>query len=73
VEARALFQEWRDLPQPRRHELRMAFRHLRELPPAEREKFLSSPELGNRFSSDEIKMLRGLERLLPERAQPAGP
>lgn len=72
-EAQEVFQQWRDLPPARRRELRVAFGHLRDLPSDQREQFLTSPELQNRFSPDEIRMLRGLSRLLPEGADSPEP
>jgi Protein of unknown function (DUF3106) len=72
-EAREVFQQWRELPPARRHALRLEFRHLCDLAPDKREQFLSGPQLQSRFSSDEIKMLRGLSGLLPEDGNPPQP
>ncbi len=72
-EARALFQQWRRLEPERRKELMVAFRRLRDLPPGEREGFLSSPEIGKRFSPSERDLLFGLGRLLPASRGDASP
>ena len=37
-----------------------AFRQLRDLPPDQRQAFLSSPEIAKRFSPEERKVLQGL-------------
>lgn len=56
----------------RRRNLMQAFRRLRDLPPNERERLLSGPEIEERFSPDERRLLEGLLRLLPE-PQAEGP
>jgi hypothetical protein len=72
-EARAIFQQqWSHLEPGRRFELMQAFRQLRGLPPGERQRFLSSPQVQKRFSPEERNILEGLGRLLPaSRANPS--
>ena len=54
---------WRDLPPERRQALTEEFRRLRELSPQERKLRLSSPELEDRFNSQERDLLQQLTAL----------
>ena len=64
-EARALFPQYNHLAAGRKQAVMNAFLHLRDLPAARRERFLSSPEVERRFSTEERDLLRGLGKLLP--------
>jgi hypothetical protein len=48
-----------------------AFRRLRDLPPEERQKFLTSADIEKRFTPEERDLLVRLEHLLPR--QPGRP
>jgi hypothetical protein len=65
-EARLLFPQYPRLPLERKLAVRRGFVPSRDLPPAQRHKFLSSPDVMERFSPQELRVLRGLARLLPE-------
>jgi hypothetical protein len=53
------------LPADRKQAVMNAFLHMRDLPPAGRDRFLSSPEVEGRFSREEHDLLKGLSQLLP--------
>jgi hypothetical protein len=49
----------------------VAFRHLRDLPPDQRQTFLDSQNVREQFSPHERDILGGLSKLLPESRGPA--
>ncbi len=63
---RQIFQRWRQLPNDRQQALTQSFVKLRHLPAQEREKYLSSPEVLQQFSSEERSLLSELGNLLPK-------
>ncbi len=63
-ELRTIFPHYRFLTTDRRQEVMQAFRRLRDMPPAERESFLSSPEVREKFNPQERELLERLNRIL---------
>jgi hypothetical protein len=62
---RAMSGEWRNLRPAERLRVRLALRRMRDMTPGERQKFLDSTQFRERFSPEEQKIVRGLERLFP--------
>jgi hypothetical protein len=71
-EAHLILPQWLDLTPPRRQAVMEAFRHLRDLPADQRQSYLQSQEVRERFSPHERDILNGLNRLLPS-PHPADP
>lgn len=72
MEARSIFPQYLRLPPERKAAVRQAFLRARDLPAGQREEFLSSPEVTGRFSPEEVDVLRGLTKLLPESGGKSG-
>ncbi|MDE3179866.1 MAG: DUF3106 domain-containing protein [Acidobacteriota bacterium] len=60
-----VFPEYNRLPPPQQRQVMNAFRRLRDMPPGQRQRFLSSPGFARRFSPQQQDVLRGLSNLLP--------
>ena len=63
---RQIFPRYRELPADRRQAVMNAFLQMKDMQPAEREKFLASPETQQHFSPDERDILGNLNGLLPK-------
>jgi Protein of unknown function (DUF3106) len=62
--------DWRNLRPAERRRVRMALRRMRGMSAEERQKFLDSPEIRERFSPEEQNILRGLGQLFPDADAP---
>ncbi|MDR3763865.1 MAG: DUF3106 domain-containing protein [Acidobacteriota bacterium] len=57
--ANQLFGQFKQMPEARKQAVRQELHQMHNMPPEAREHELDSPELRNRFSPDELRMLRG--------------